>query len=328
VTRPPGGGSTARGFALMSGAFCALAVVMGSEGRHDLAMGLFIAPIAYYWASGRSERSLLLALMSVVSSVVGMGHPFGAVLALLGIAAGVLLGEGFRRRWSFGWCTSALTALLFGVAALNMLLHWEQSREMATLSVSALIVQVEAYAAESGGDVPEAQIESLRQLGEFWPCVGMGIVFGCTLLSVTLLVAVVSALLRKRHPGVVSKQGFARMRPPEWLVWAAIAMALLWFIDHRWPQDVVRVVAWNGAVALFFVYCLNGLSILVHAFRALRALQLNPVLYYGALLLALLQGTYFLGSVGLFDTWWDLRARIERLVEARKAQGPPPLNGA
>ena len=104
----------------------------------------------------------------------------------------------------------------------------------------------------------------------------------------------------------------------------AIAAALLWMYDDRWPSSVVRSISWNGGIGLFCVYCVNGFSILIYA---LHAMKVQAFLYYAIVLAVVLLGSRvgihpILGAIGLFDAWWNFRQRFDRAAAARSLGGP------
>jgi hypothetical protein len=141
-----------------------------------------------------------------------------------------------------------------------------------------------------------------------------GSVLGITALAVALLRRWTA--LRKLDAGFSGS--FPGMRPPEWLVWVAIAVALAWMAERQWPDDLLRAMAWNGAMALVFVYALNGFGILLYA---LHGLQASPLLAYAVLLavmLFLVNSMPALAFAGFFDTWWGLREKVDRLAAARR----------
>ena len=113
---------------------------------------------------------------------------------------------------------------------------------------------------------------------------------------------------------------FSQIRAPEWLVWAAIAAALMFLYDQRWPSETARVIAWNSGLALAAVYWLNGLAIVVHMLGRVR---LNPFLVFALLVLVLyIPGTHLLVcALGFFDTWADWRGRGEPDAAAHRHDG-------
>ncbi len=160
----------------------------------------------------------------------------------------------------------------------------------------------------------ETAIALLKWFDVHWPYLNLGGLFGGLLMASTVMLALLGGHLR-RTGGPAPKGSFAEMRPPDWLVWAVIAAAVLWFVDDKWPAEAVRMVSWNAAVALAFVYGLNGLSILMYA---LVVFKVNPMVGFAAILLIFWMGVHpLLCVVGLFDTWWELRARAAAAAAAR-----------
>jgi hypothetical protein len=105
------------------------------------------------------------------------------------------------------------------------------------------------------------------------------------------------------------------MRPPEWLVWVVIATAALWFADRQWPSEALRIVSWNVAIGLLAVYALNGLGIIVYGIAAWKP---HPLLFFALLMVFIWAGmAMLLPILGLFDTWSNFRAHIDRLAAGR-----------
>lgn len=300
-------------------AFLALAAYgLASAGLSRAGVLLFPVPVALCWARGHGGRSMVLLGCAALVGLMAPGSWLAALAHMLVALSGVVLGEAFRRRWAFGRCVAVLTAAVFALAALDVALNWEETRHTATIFINARIADLEAQAEAAGGEANEAAVALLKWFDVHWPYLNLGGVFGGVWLSATVLVALLGGYLR-RTGGPAPNGSFAEMRPPDWLVWAVIAAASLWFVDSKWPNDAVRMVSWNSAVALAFVYGLNGLSILVYT---LFVFKVNPMLGFAAILLLFWLGVHpLLCVVGLFDTWWELRGRAAAVVAARAGGG-------
>ena len=235
------------------------------------AMALFPIPVALFWAAGQPGKSLGLVVCAALSALLATFSPTMAAafvyIALLGLA----LGAGLTRGWPFGRCV-ALLALGFAMLAwLALFRHWPEAREAATISLNALVARVESYATAENQAVVDVAVEQLKRLDLNWPFFVVGFNFGVLLLCATALVTLCFAWAR-RLPGPVTPHGkFSELRAPDWLVWLAIACALLWFADRRWDWPPLRMVSWNGAVGLVFVYWLNGLAIVLYGLGLFKA---------------------------------------------------------
>lgn len=310
-------------FLFLSTVLLFLAAGLSSAGLFVPAALLFPLPVGRYWAAGQYPRSLALVAVAAIAAYAATGSAAVAAAYVLVADLGLFLGVAALRHWSFGSCVAVVTAVLFGLGAGNMLLNWSNAIEMSQIFLTARINEFEELArqqAEAGREVSEGNaqmIEVVMWVKDHVHALVLGTFFGGALLFATGLTWVYQQMLRQ--PGGARIGGaFVRMRPPEWLVWLAIALAGLWLIDYRWPNELLRSVTWNAALGLSFVYWLNGLSIVAYV---LLALHWHPVLVAACMgmLMAAQLGT-MLSGVGLFDTWYGFRERIDRLVAARNAR--------
>lgn len=288
------------------------------------AMALFPVPIAIYWILGAYRRSLsllMLALLLAAVSSMAFDLPtatwltFGAAAAM-GIPIGIVL----QYRISFGTATLAL-AVLGGIWAGGvMLLDWEVSQETADIFFSARVEQMEEAAENTEAGMEQNAAEMFRWLGENWEFLVFGIVFGFVYIATALALAILRLLV----PDHIRMRGSLKdCRPPETLVLLAIVLALLWMVDQWWWHTVpMRLVVWNGAMALMMVYLFNGFSILLYA---LYIFQAPPIVYAFVVITVLLLGStlglhpVFLGF-GFFDTWFNFRKRFRILAKVQKLQ--------
>lgn len=298
----------------------ALAGLCALTGLHPLAMAIFPAPVALCWISRAYGRAIGLVLCATMAGFWAAGSAAMAVFYTAAAMVGVLMGLVMAWRWRFGRCVAVVTLAVYLLVAGNVLAHWEESRREATIFLNARIAELEQGKEGTESAVASALAESFRWFEANWANLSLGMVFGMVLMASAALVAYVAR--RARRGGAVGPEGaFSSMRVPEWVVWIAIALALLWFVERRWPNDVLRLVTWNSAVGLAFVYWLNGFSILLHA---MSAFSLSPFLC-----LAIVLGMFYLNAhpalcaVGLFDTWWDFRTRVTRVAEIRRAGRKP-----
>jgi hypothetical protein len=309
------------------GLFLAGAVLSGTA-YAPLALAVFPVPVAVLWARGRSGAAAGAALCGALSVLVGQalvmsvegGLAFSvAALAVAGL--GAPLGEMIRRGRSFGQCVTLMTAALFGLVVLETALLWDETRKAWTISSNHFIAQMEQGAGDS---VPYADL--MRWVDVQLPFLVFGMLFTGMFVVATLQTGAAYRWLRNGaeaadSPPPVGK--FKMMRPPDALVWLAIAAALTGLADYQWPSDVLRFVSWNTGVALAAVYWMNGVGI---ALCAMEAFGFRPAAAWGLLgvmmVLALHNG---LAVIGLFDTWFDQRMGAQRLAAAwrdRNREGP------
>ncbi len=305
-----------------------------------LAMAVFPVPVAVLWARGRRGAAAVAALCGAFSVLAGqlviaLAAADPGTVAMLGAGAFILaaatlavaglgapLGEMTRRGHSFGQCVAVLALAMFALAALETALFWDESRQAWTVMINQRIAQMEQGA---GGTSPYG--DPMRWFDTHLPYLVFGVYFAGMLLAATLQVAAAFRWLRNGadaadSPPPVGK--FKLMRPPETLVWLAIAAALLGLADYQWPSDTLRFLSWNTGAALAAVYWLNGVGI---ALCAMEAFGMRAGTAWGVLGLMLLFGLHNgLAVIGLFDTWFDQRLGAQRLAAAwrdrNKDDGP------
>lgn len=312
-----------------------LSGVSAAAEMHPWAMALIPVPVALSWARGNPARSLALSAVAMAGAVPGawlagapwFGWAVGAGMLVYGLSAatGICLGAALRRG-TFGQCMAVAAGITFAAVAAYGIWNWHMLREAMTVFVNARIADLEQAASDSGAAKPEAMITGMKLVDAQWPYLNLGWSFGEVLVWAALAVGVCGAALRRRPvesqgmPWSNSRLGrFRDMRPPDTLVWLAILLAVLCFVDRRWPHEGLRIVAWNSAAGLSFVYWLNGVGILLYA---IGALQWNPILSFVVVLLLLGVWAFpVLGVIGFFDTWWELRRRLDRIAEIRRLRG-------
>jgi hypothetical protein len=276
------------------------------------AMLLFPAPVAYCWMLGRRDVSVILTISAfVVPTLIDNNWALGAVFVLIALS-GMLLAIRMQRNMSLGTSIFAVSVFVFLVVTALTLLTWPAAY---TEWQTALDVYKNKIESLPNSESTEIQIALLSWLEPNWLFVSFGMNFALILLVTT---ASNAALYRKlMFRGLVAPENyqFSRMRVPEQLVWIPIALAGLWFLDSKWPNDVVRLLTWNGAIAMAVVYWINGLSIVVYL---IQTFQVKPFLVFVFFMLALtLNFHHVFAVVGFFDTWLDIRMRIRRITKVR-----------
>lgn len=277
---------------------------------------LFLLPAAQCWAIGARNHGVALVLLACVLGWAATGDLAWAPRFGLLAGFGALLGAFAHRGFTFGQCASALALAALVLLGAAVALRGPEIREAWTILSNNLVADLEA-ASPNPDSVAMARAADLRWLDTNLPYVGVGVVFRLALMSSVLLVWALAR--RLRGSGFEIRGRFREMRPPEWLVWLAIAAALMGLADLRWPSPVLRAVSWNLGFGLEAAYWLNGLSILVYALVGLspRSPGYRALV---AVLFALLAGP-LLAMLGLFDTWFVFRGKVDRLLERREAGG-------
>jgi len=280
------------------------------------AMLLMPAPIAYLWIRGRFIPAILIVCsVGLVPVLMSEAYVFGCILLLMGLT-GIVLGVLMRRRVSLGPAVTVMTVLIFGVAAGHTALTWQASR---TEWHNALEAYKGQFKEVETSESVESTLDLLSWFDDNWLYISFGMLFGLVMLATTAVVGTLYRMLARHGLICPPNWRFSLMRIPEHVVWLAIALAGLWFLDDWYPNEVVRFIAWNGAIAMAVVYWINGLSIAVFA---VLAFQVKPALVLLVFVTAFVFNFHqLLAFLGLFDTWWDFRLKVRQMVEARQKSG-------
>lgn len=239
-------------------------------------------------------------------------------LGLLGLA----MGWAMNRRWRFGAVVAGAQALVFGLTLAAALSRWTAWTDFGPRMYQALAEMVRNSAPN------DAELERMMEqieyfsflLVDYWAETGLGMVFSMTLVMLTIAAAASAHWMRRYVPGAGPRGSFSQMRPPETLVWLAIATALAWFVGQRWPDSGLQTPVWNTAIALGAVYTLNGIAIGWFVLTLwVRPLALR-VLLMGAALLWCSAPAFI--PLGLFDTWFEFRRRARVLDRLRRRRPP------
>jgi len=290
--------------------------VLSWTGANPVAPLPFVLLVAAYWATGRTVLAgAAIAGAVLIGGFVTLRAQAGLFYGLF-VLAGVVLGAGIRRQHTFGAVVSRVTAWTCAVFAGFVAFHmtWSVWEQQAAASYDAVLAQTR----DAGGDAAgqEAALDLLRwMLVEHWADVSAGLMFGSFLVCAALATGATAFWVRLRHDLPGPRTGFETMRPPDWLVWPAILCAVAWFVEQRAPNGVTRAIAWNAAIGLAAIYWLNGLSLVVYAVRHLRP---HAFVVIALVVFMIYAGGWMLSFAGLFDTWWEFRVKVDRLVAARE----------
>lgn len=281
-------------------------------GGASLALLLFPIPVAVFWACGQRKRSLGLVFAAAVTGGIVTFSATGTLYHALVGGLGVLFGVGIVRQWRYGRIAGLAATAGYAIVLGHMVWQWDATLAFARAALDAFLLQ----ASEKAGGADESVKSAITWFKEHWAQVGPGSAFWLVLAAACVELSMTGRMLRRNENAPKLQGSFKDFRPSEWLVWGVIAVAALWFVDHRWPEPLLRLLSWNASIALLAVYCLNGVSILVYAFSVL---QPNVFLSLAALMMVFMVGLQpMLCFLGLFDTWADFRGVFDKLVIARQ----------
>lgn len=283
-------------------------------GLNELGIALFPIPVAVYLARKRVHFALGLVACAMLSAALSGGTVSGWLFYGLVAAVGIPLGLGIARHWTYGWTVTAAAAIACLATIGHIVVNWEEWKAGSRAVYDAFITQ-QLTSQSAGSATAESMVQFLKAAQAHWPEVGLGVLAWFVLLEVCVALSVTSAWMRRQFGPNGLRGSFREMRPSEWLVWGAIATAVLWYIDSRWSLPALRVISWNTAIGLAAIYWLNGLSILAYAIGALRP---HAAAYIALMLLLVPFWFYMLCFVGLFDTWANFRRVLDGVVETRK----------
>ena len=294
-----------------------LAFLFMAASALPLAIVCYVLLGALYELSGERKKAAGVALWAAVSGLLVMNSFVLALALAAGAGMGIVLALAIQRNWSYGWQLTLAAGTGFGAMAGLMLVTWETLRHDTTIFFNKRIEELQAQE-----NVNAQWVEMFRWWDLNYKYVALGSAFG----SILVLAAITLCLLERwqRDPETRARRkptGFQKMHVPDWAVWIAIAVALMWFADGYWPNTALRAVAWNTALGLLSVYWLNGVSILLYAITVFKATAFGTFMVFSGMMLFGLWP--MLGIFGLFDTWYDFRMRFRRLAMLRHVSYRP-----
>jgi len=302
-------------------ALTALAFVTLAVGLIPVSAACFLVLAAHFRLLGQTRYAVAVSIVSFGLPLVLLNSLVVALACAAGAAMGFVVAALVERQWSFGWRLALMTGLAYVAIAGAMLSAWPELRHNNTIFINARIAELNAQS-----EVPTQWVEMFRWSDLNYDNIALGSAFG----SVLIIVAVALSVLDRwsRGPEEIRRgrpSGFQRARVPDWVVWVAIATALLWYADYRWPHPALRAVSWNLAIGLNCLYWLNGVSVLLFGMTMLRFRFVGVFLVLSGLIVF---GFWpLLGVFGLFDTWFDFRMRARRVAMLRRVvewRGGPP----
>mgnify|MGYP003572144050 FL=1 len=183
-------------------------------GLDAFAMVLIPVPVALYWATGAPGRSLIVVACAILGAWIGAGTLADAAIYNLAAAVGVLLGWGMKRRWTFGWCVTMATAVVFTAVALNLWVNWDTSISDLNQKFDTLEALAENSSNNQNSELTEVFAEARRLVLKNWNYIAFSAYFQSTLFGVTLFVAFLAKMLRLMGAHAGPPPTSRRTRPP------------------------------------------------------------------------------------------------------------------
>lgn len=302
------------------GLFC-LAFIFTAGSAFPLAIVCYALLAAGYRLSGDSRKALGVALWAALSAFALLNSFVAALALAAGAVMGLVLAAVSERRWSYGWQLTLAAGAGFAALCAPLLADWNGARHEATIFFNARIDEFQAME-----NVNAQWIDMFRWWDLHYNYVVLGSSFGSVLILAAFTICVLDRWQRDPEAAARRKPtGFQRMRVPDWVVWIAIAAALMWFVDVYYRENpVLRAISWNMALGLLGVYLLNGVSIMLYALTVFKASAFTGFMVMSGIMLF---GMWpMLGIFGLFDTWYDFRMRFRRIAMLRRVMTRPDDN--
>ncbi len=232
--------------------------------------------------------------------------------------AGYVLGRAANRGMPFSVTLVAVVALTFGASALFMASAWDVWARAAQQAYD--VFDANQVRSAQSMDVPAEIREARRALLKFmlvdhWLDFSIGAQFMVTICTCAPIAAAIGLLVRLRGQATGFRVGWMETRTPDWLAWIAIAVGAMWLLNDQVQQHAwLQAISWNGALALFGVYWVNGTGL---TFYMLRSMGIHWSIWLVAALVMVMfpHANLTLAIVGLFDTWANFRVRADRALE-------------
>jgi len=303
-------------YLLIAGALFVVCATASSVGLTMYGAALFPIPVGMYAARGEKGRALGLVACALPAALMAL-EPGAALVSYLWMAlTGLVLGLAIARHWTYGRALLAGMVLVTGATLAETVAMWPEWVRVCREACDAFIANVSAQATGANQENAQALVRHVTWIRDHWPEVGLGITFWTLLVHVGVALSLIQAWARRGNGATGLRDWFGSIRLPDGLVWAVIAVALLWFVEQGRPETVNRVLMWNGALSLMAVYWLAGLSVAAYWMQVLRPHAF--VMLAAVLLMMSLWVHPMLCMVGLFDTWGDFRRVADQIVAARK----------
>jgi hypothetical protein len=304
-------------YLLLAGSLTVAGAGLAYVGLALMAVAMFYVPVAVYWARGRPRAGLGLVAAAGIAGAVGGQALAPAMMFALYAAAGIVPGIALACRWRYGTAVAATTGAVFALLLMEVMRFWDAFKASGYQARDSMVAFSRLGSTGRSAADQQTALEAANAMAEAWPYMGVGAIFFSLLIGCCIFVGALRLVLQRMGYLGALPGSFVAMRPPDTLVWAVIGAALLWYWDYRWPQEAVRLLSWNALTGLAGVYAVNGIGIVLHGVRALKAPR---VLAGGAVVLALLYAPYFVIGIGLFDTWGAFRTKFDKLAHMREVR--------
>lgn len=316
--------------ALNCAAVFTVAVVLGLIGPGPGGLPFLAVPVAIYAVTGKRNYCAALIFSAVAgtacaelaaSAILGAApawsSPWNAVLNACMAASGLILAAGISRCWGYAKIAIAVAAPVFAVQAMNTVVRWNVLQTWFGESIESIRTGLQAPLGQPPDEMTQALLERCQWMFEHWSALILGSMFGTALIGACVAISFTSLWLRRvlQRPGPVG--GFRTFGVPDWLAWAVIAAAVLTYADYRWPSTPIRIAGWNLGLALVVTYWLNGLSVLAYGAYA-SAVMNARIAGYLTVTATLMFFPMALTPLGLFDTWFSFRLKLDKLIEAKR----------
>lgn len=268
----------------------------------------------------RWQESVSAAIIAAVLTFVFTGNILSVAVFLLQFGLlGIVLGEMFRRNYTFGKIVLIGSFFSLGATFFMFLLTMVLSGKFPAFLDQAtfekitepIMKRLQFLFSRSGN--PE-EINRLKVMGErmrtLIPLLLPSFLAFSALFEVSLNYWVARAILVRLGYRVRKMTPFSQWRVPESLVWGFIGGALLLLLLHRYRP--LLIAGMNLTYFFSFIYLIQGVAILFYLTRRWRFpwyLKLVGLLFVG------FQFPFvflMITILGIFDTWFDFR-KLKRL---------------
>ncbi len=99
---------------------------------------------------------------------------------------------------------------------------------------------------------------------------------------------------------------FAEWQMPDFLIW----LTALGILCSLWAVQEIQIAGWNLLLVLGLLYLLQGLAVLKTIFIRMQLKKMTAALIYGCFFLTSQITIPLFASIGLFDTWFNFRKKI------------------
>ncbi len=199
-------------------------------------------------------------------------------------------------------CATFILALFLASGG-NLSEAYEQVLQMVSKDLDQnLALYKQAIATPNTVGLDEWILDVKRTVIAFFP----GILFCMFIATSFANIMLARWSLHRRSDIQALKDGFATWHFPESLVWGIILAGAVCLFG----KGQFKVAADNVLLGLCGLYSIQGLAIISHYFSWFKLPAVVRGIFY---LLILIQwyGLIFIALLGIFDTWFDFRSRIE-----------------